>query len=287
MLPQIRPSSDVYGRAGGLLDGAPIASALGDQQAALFGQGCFERGEAKCTYGTGGFLLVNTGAEPVRSKSGLLTTLAYQVAGQPPAYALEGSIAVTGALVQWLRDKLGLIRTAPEIEELARTVEDNGGCSLVPAFYGLFAPRWRPDARGALVGLTAYVGKGHIARAALEATAWQTREVADAVAGDTGLALPALRVDGGMTANGLLMQFQADVLDLAVTRAAVTETTCLGAAFAAGLAVGYWPNLAAIKALAGASSGEWRPAMTAQAREAGYRQWKKAVERTLNWVDAE
>ncbi|HEY1749770.1 MAG TPA: glycerol kinase GlpK [Caulobacteraceae bacterium] len=289
MLPQIRPSSEVYGPARGALEGVPVASALGDQQAALFGQTCFEPGEGKCTYGTGSFLLVNTGERPVASANGLLTTVGYQVAGAKPVYALEGSIAVSGSLVQWVRDNLGLIQSAPEIEALARTVEDNGGCYFVPAFAGLFAPHWRSDARGVIAGLTGYVTKGHIARAVLEAVAWQTREVVDAMAADAmtsegGAPLTALKVDGGMTANALLMQFQADVLDVPVVRPAVTETTALGAAYAAGLAVGFWPDVATLRAQ-WRKDAEWTPAMAAARREAEYRQWKKAVARTLDWVD--
>ena len=284
MLPQIRPSSEVYGVAGGVLAGVPVAAALGDQQAALFGQTCFSPGEGKCTYGTGCFLLINTGAAPVASASGLLTTIAYQIGDQPAVYALEGSIAVTGALVQWLRDKLGLIASAPEIEALALTVADNGGCYFVPAFSGLFAPHWRSDARGVIVGLTGYIGKGHIARAALEATAWQVREVADAMAIDSGLPLSALKVDGGMTANELLMQFQADVLDVPLIRPSVAETTSLGAAYAAGLAVGYWADLDSLRTHWRASA-QWTPAMDAAQRDQHFRKWKKAVERTLNWAD--
>jgi glycerol kinase len=284
MLPEIRPSAEVYGTARGVLEGVPVASALGDQQAALFGQTCFSPGEGKCTYGTGSFLLVNTGARPVASASGLLTTVGYQIAGEAPVYALEGAIAVAGSLVQWVRDNLGLIASAPEIEPLARSVADNGGCYFVPAFAGLFAPHWRSDARGVIAGLTGYVGKGHIARAVLEAVAWQTREVVDAMAADAGAPLTALKVDGGMTANELLMQFQADVLGVPVVRPAITETTCLGAAYAAGLAVGFWPDTATLKAQ-WRQDAEWRPAMAAVVREREYRQWKKAVERTLNWVD--
>jgi glycerol kinase len=284
MLPEIRPSSEVYGEATGVLAGAPVAAALGDQQAALFGQTCFSVGEGKCTYGTGSFLLVNTGEQIVHSKHGLLTTLGYQIAGQPAVYALEGSIAVTGSLVQWVRDNLGLISSAAEIETLARTVDDNGGCYFVPAFAGLFAPYWRSDARGVIAGLTGYVTKGHIARAVLEATAWQTREVVDAMAADSGVALRALKVDGGMTANELLMQLQADVLDAPVVRPVVAETTCLGAAYAAGLAVGYWPDLESLGAN-WRKSAEWAPAMPAETREHEYRQWKKAVTRTFDWVD--
>jgi glycerol kinase len=284
LLPQVASSSEVYGEAQGGLAGAPVAGALGDQQAALFGQTCFEAGEGKCTYGTGGFLLVNTGGEAVQSRSGLVTTVAYRIGGQAPAYALEGSIAVAGALVQWVRDNLGLIRTAPEIEALARTVEDNGGCYIVPAFAGLFAPYWRDDARGVIAGLTGYINKGHIARAVLEATAWQVREVADAMAADAGGPLTRLKADGGMTANDLLMQFQADVLDAPVVRPTVAETTCLGAAYAAGLAVGVWPDLAALRTN-WRQDAEWRPALAAEAREKAYRKWKKAVQRTLDWID--
>ncbi len=283
MLPEIRPSAEVYGAARGLLEGVPVAAALGDQQAALFGQTCFSPGEGKCTYGTGSFLLVNTGERPVASPSGLLTTVAYQIAGQAPVYALEGSIAVAGSLVQWVRDNLGLIATAAEIEPLARSVADNGGCYFVPAFAGLFAPHWRSDARGVIAGLTGYVGKGHIARAVLEAVAWQTREVVDAMAADAGAPLTALKVDGGMTANDLLMQFQADVLDVPAVRPAITETTALGAAYAAGLAVGFWPDTATLRSQ-WRQDAEWRPAMAPDKRAHEYRQWKKAVARTLNWV---
>ncbi|HEX5540199.1 MAG TPA: glycerol kinase GlpK [Micromonospora sp.] len=284
MLPQIRSSAEVYGTAGGALAGVPVAAALGDQQAALFGQTCFQPGEAKCTYGTGNFLLLNTGTTPVRSRHGLLTTVGYQIGDGPAMYALEGAIAVTGALVQWLRDNLGLISSAPEVEELARSVDDNGGCYVVPAFSGLFAPHWRSDARGVIAGLTGYITKGHLARAVLEATAWQTREVVDAMNADSEVALQSLRVDGGMTANALLMQFQADVLDVPVVRPAVAETTSLGAAYAAGLAVGFWPNLETLRA-------QWRPdahweaQMAPEHRERELRRWRKAIERTLNWVD--
>jgi glycerol kinase len=284
MLPEIRPSSEVYGAARGVLAGVPVASALGDQQAALFGQTCFQPGEGKCTYGTGNFLLVNTGERPVASTNGLLTTVAYQVAGAAPVYALEGSIAVTGSLVQWVRDNLGLIASASEIEPLARTVDDNGGCYFVPAFAGLFAPHWRSDARGVIAGLTGYVTKGHIARAVLEAVAWQTREVVDAMAADSGAPLALLKADGGMTANALLMQFQADVLGVPVVRPAITETTALGAAYAAGLAVGFWPDLATLSAH-WRKDAEWTPAMDPAQREREYGQWKKAVQRTLGWVD--
>ncbi|MEU1641684.1 glycerol kinase GlpK [Micromonospora zamorensis] len=284
MLPEIRCSAEVYGIATGVLAGVPVASALGDQQAALFGQTCFQPGEAKCTYGTGSFLLLNTGATPVPSTHGLLTTVAYQIKGQPPAYALEGAIAVTGSLVQWLRDNLGLISTAAEVEDLARTVDDNGGCYVVPAFSGLFAPHWRTDARGVIAGLTGYITKGHLARAALEASAWQTREVVDAMDADSDVALRRLRVDGGMTANGLLMQFLADVLDVPVVRSRITETTCLGAAYAAGLAVGFWPDLATLRAK-WRSDAQWESTMAPELRDRELHNWRKAVQRTLDWVE--
>ena len=284
MLPEIRSSAEVYGAGRGSLTGVPVASALGDQQAALFGQTCFQPGEAKCTYGTGSFLLMNTGATPVTSTHGLLTTVGYRIGDQPATYALEGAIAVTGSLVQWLRDNIGLISSAAEVEELARTVDDNGGCYFVPAFSGLFAPHWRGDARGVIAGLTGYITKGHLARAALEATAWQTREVVDAMNADSDVALRRLRVDGGMTANELLMQFLADVLDVPVIRPTVPETTCLGAAYAAGLAVGFWPDLPTLRAK-WRSDAQWQPAMDPDLRDRELRQWRKAVERTLNWVD--
>jgi glycerol kinase len=284
MLPQIRPSAEVYGEARGLLAGVPVAAALGDQQAALFGQTCFAAGEAKCTYGTGSFLLLNTGDRPVASASGLLTTLCCRVGEEPPTYALEGSIAVTGALVQWFRDNLELIGSAPEIETLARTVEDNGGCYFVPAFSGLFAPHWRSDARGVIAGLTGYITKGHLARAVLEATAWQTREVVEAMISDAGMSLNTLRVDGGMTANNLLMQFLADVLDVPVVRPNVAETVSLGAAYAAGLAVGFWPDTDALRANWHVAA-QWLPDMEPERRERGYRKWRKAVARTTDWLD--
>jgi len=283
MLPPIASSSEIYGTARGVLEGVPVASALGDQQAALFGQTCFSPGDAKCTYGTGNFLLVNTGGRVVPSTHGLLTTVGYRIGDAPAVYALEGSVAVTGALVQWLRDNLGLIATAGEIEALAATVEDNGGCSFVPAFSGLFAPHWRPDARGLIAGLTGYVTKAHIARAALEAVAWQTREVVDAMIADSGQPLEVLKVDGGMTANTLLMQFQADVLGVPVVRPAVAETTCLGAAYAAGRAVGFWPDLDTLRGQ-WRQDAAWRPAMDGDARARGYAQWKKAVARSLDWL---
>ncbi|HEY2177989.1 MAG TPA: glycerol kinase GlpK [Caulobacteraceae bacterium] len=283
MLPKIAASSGVFGEARGVLAGVPVASALGDQQAALFGQTCFSPGEGKCTYGTGNFLLVNTGERPVASANGLLTTVAYRIGAAPAAYALEGSIAVTGALVQWLRDNLGLISAAAEVETLARSVETNGGCYFVPAFSGLFAPHWRADARGVIIGLTAFVNRGHIARAALEAVAWQTREVADAMAADSGQPLSVLKVDGGMTANDFLMQVQADVLNVPVVRPAVAETTCLGAAYAAGLAVGFWPDLETLRGH-WRQDREWRPSMADEVRAREYDQWRKAVARTLDWV---
>jgi glycerol kinase len=283
MLPEIRPSVEVYGEARGELAGVPVACAFGDQQAALFGQACFSPGEAKCTYGTGSFLLLNTGTKPVSSTNGMLTTVGYQIGSEPAVYALEGSIAVTGALVQWLRDNLGLISTADDIEALAASVPDNGGCYLVPAFAGLFAPHWRSDARGVLAGLTGYITKAHIARAALEATAWQTREVVDAMDADTTVDVTQLKVDGGMTVNRLLMQFLADVLDRPVVRPAVAETTSLGAAYGAGLAVGYWPDLATLRAQ-WTVSDRWEPTMPAEIRDRELAQWRKAVQRTLNWV---
>ncbi len=264
--------------------GSPVASALGDQSAALFGQTCFSKGDAKCTYGTGSFLLMNTGAEPVQSTHGLLTTVGYKIGEQAATYALEGSIAVTGALVQWFRDNLEVIASAPEIETLARSVEDNGGCYFVPAFSGLFAPHWRSDARGVIAGLTAYITKGHLARAVLEATAWQTREVVDAMNLDAAVDLTALRVDGGMTANNLLMQFLADVLDVPVVRPIVAETPSLGAAYAAGLAVGFWPDIDSLRAN-WHRAAEWLPQMEPAVRDKAYRKWNKAVARTHDWVD--
>jgi glycerol kinase len=284
MLPEIRASSEIYGEADEPLRGVPVASALGDQHAALVGQTCFTPGEAKCTYGTGSFLLLNTGDQPVRSANGLLTTLGYKLRDEPPTYALEGSMAVTGALVQWFRDNLGLIGSAPEIETLARTVEDNGGCYFVPAFSGLFAPHWRSDARGVIAGLTGYIQKGHLARAVLEATAWQTREVVESMNSDYGVTLGSLRVDGGMTANNLLMQFLADVLDVPVVRPIVAETVSLGAAYAAGLAEGFWADTESLRAN-WHKAAEWSPSMDPEQRERGYRKWRKAVERTTDWVD--
>jgi glycerol kinase len=284
MLPVIRASSEVYGTCTGTLAGVPVAGDLGDQQAALFGQTCFSPGEAKNTYGTGCFMLLNTGERIVHSGSGLLTTVAYRLGDRPAVYALEGSIAMAGALVQWVRDNLGLIEKASDIEALAMTVDDNGGAYFVPAFSGLFAPHWRSDARGVIVGLTRFVNKGHLARAVLEATAWQAREVLDAMNADSGVQLTALKVDGGMVHNTLLMQFQADVLGVPVIRPVVAETTALGAAYAAGLAVGYWTAVDDLRAN-WAKGAEWQQQMAEGEREAGYAQWKKAVTRTLGWVD--
>ena len=282
MLPDIVSSSEVYGD----VDGIPVASALGDQQAALVGQACFAPGGLKSTYGTGAFLLLHTGDAPVASRHGLLSTVAYRFGDTPAQYALEGSIAVAGSLVQWFRDNLGLIGSAAEIEVLASTVDDSGGCYLVPAFSGLFAPHWRPDARGVVAGLTGYVTKAHLARAVLEATAWQTREVVDAMRFDIGAAagLTELRVDGGMTANGLLLQTLADVLDVPVVRPRIAETTCLGAAYAAGLAVGYWPDLDTVRDH-WREDARWTPTMDPAARDRAYAQWRKAVARTLDWLD--
>lgn len=283
-LPEIVSSSEVYGTATGVLAGVPVAGALGDQHAALFGQTAFSKGDAKSTYGTGCFLLLNTGEKPVQSRHGLLTTLAYKIGDAPAVYALEGSIAVSGALVQWFRDQLGAIENASDIEALAASVDDNGDCYFVPAFSGLFAPHWRSDARGALVGLTGYVTKAHIARAILEASAWQTKEVVDAMVADTRISPTELRVDGGMTANSLMLQILADALDLTVVLPEVTETTALGAAFAAGLAVGYWSGLDELHATWKQQS-VFEPGVDDARRTHEYRQWKKAVERTLNWVE--
>jgi glycerol kinase len=286
MLPEIRSSSEVYGkvRERGALAGVPIAGILGDQQAATFGQACLSPGEAKNTYGTGNFVLLNTGTDKVMSENGLLTTVCYKIGSQAPVYALEGSIAVTGSLVQWLRDNLGMIATAAEIETHARTVEDNGGAYFVPAFSGLFAPYWRSDARGAIVGLTRFVNKGHLARAVLEATAFQTREVIDAMNADSGVPLKSLKVDGGMVVNELLMQFQADILGVPVIRPVVNETTALGAAYAAGLAVGFWASEDDIRQN-WAQDKQWEPAMDEDTRARTYAQWKKAVTRTFDWVE--
>ena len=286
MLPEIKSSAEVYGvgRAQGLLAGVPVAGILGDQQAATFGQACFEKGMAKNTYGTGCFMLMNTGTEPVFSDNGLLTTVAYKIGDQPAVYALEGSIAVAGSLVQWLRDNLGMIVKSSDIGELASTVEDNGGVYFVPAFSGLFAPYWRSDARGAIVGLTRYVNKGHIARAVEESTAFQSAEVLDAMNADSGVPLKELKVDGGMTHDDLVMQFQADLCGVDVVRPKVIETTALGAAYAAGMAVGYWESTDDV--VANWQEGKrWTPTMEPAERDRTYRLWKKAVTRTLDWVD--
>jgi glycerol kinase len=283
MLPAIRSSTETYGSTTTVVPGIRIAAALGDQHAALFGQTCFAPGEAKCTYGTGSFLLMNTGTTPAHSANGLLTTVGYRIGDEPAVYALEGSIAVTGSLVQWFRDGLGLITSAPEIETLARTVEDNGGCYIVPAFSGLFAPHWRSEARGIIAGLTSYITKGHLARAVLEATGWQTREVVDAMNADSGLALRTLKVDGGMTADNLLMQFIADVLNVPVVRPMVVETVSLGAAYAAGLAVGYWPDLEGLRRN-WHRAAQWSPAMDPVRRDTEYANWRRAVELTFGWI---
>jgi glycerol kinase len=288
MLPEVRSSSEVYGNveSSSLLREVPIAGILGDQQAATFGQAAFDAGEAKNTYGTGNFLIFNTGTEIVHSKNGLLTTIGYKLGDGPIHYALEGSIAVTGSLVQWMRDNLGIINSADDIEALANTVDDNGGAYFVPAFSGLFAPHWRSDARGALVGLTRYVNKGHIARAALEAIAYQTREVLEAVNADSGVPLTELKVDGGATVNNTLLQFQADILNVPVVRPVVAETTALGAAYAAGLAVGFWSNLDDLRSN-WQEDKRWVPDLDEAERERLYRNWKKAVTKTLDWVDGD
>ena len=287
MMPEIKFSSGEFGTiAAGPFQGLSLAGDLGDQQAAVFGQTCFDVGDAKNTYGTGNFMLLNTGEELVHSKNGLLTTVGYKIGEAPPVYCLEGSIAVTGSFVQWLRDNLKLIKAAPEVEELALSVEDNGGCYAVPAFSGLFAPYWRSDARGAIVGLTRYVNAGHIARAVLEATAYQTREVLEAMNADSGVDLKELRVDGGMVGNELLMQFQADILGVQVVRPQVAETTSLGAAYAAGLAVGFWGSIDELRQN-WLKDKEWTPQMDEAQREHGYRQWKKAVTKTFDWVEEE
>ncbi|MCC0003679.1 MAG: glycerol kinase GlpK [Methylobacteriaceae bacterium] len=283
-LPQIRSSSEVYGACKGALDGVALAGILGDQQAALFGQACLAPGQAKNTYGTGCFMLMNTGEKPFPSTCGLLTTLGYKLGERPAVYALEGSIAIAGALVQWLRDNLGLVKHASEIEALAQGVDDNGDVYFVPAFSGLYAPHWKESARGVIAGLTRYANKGHIARAALEATAFQTREVLDAMVADSGVAISELRVDGGMVVNELLMQFQADMLNAPVVRPKVIETTALGAAYAAGLAVGYWTSTDDIVAN-WRGDKTWRPAMDAARREHLFSSWNKAVSRSFDWVE--
>ncbi len=284
MLPDIVPSSVVYGPAKGIVEGVPVAGILGDQQAALFGQTCYDPGEAKNTYGTGCFMLMNTGQELVPSESGLLTTVGYKIGDQDVVYALEGSIAITGALVQWLRDNLRIIDRAAEIEALAKTVDDTGGIYFVPAFSGLFAPYWRSDARGVIVGLTRYINRGHLARAVLEATAYQTREVLDAMEKDSGVRLKALKVDGGMVVNDLLMQFQADILNVPVIRPVVSETTSLGAAYAAGLAVDFWEDIPSLKKN-WQEDTRWEPGMPEETRQSCYRGWKKAVTRTFDWLE--
>jgi glycerol kinase len=285
VLPRIVASSEVYGEAQTpALAGVPIAGILGDQQAALVGQACFRPGEAKNTYGTGCFLLMNTGEKPIASTAGLVTTVAYQMAQEKACYALEGSIAVTGALVQWLRDNLGLIGSSNEVEKLAGEVEDNGGVYFVPAFSGLYAPHWNERARGTIMGLTRYVTRSHIGRAVLEATAYQTREVLGAMEKDSSIRIPELRVDGGMVGNELLMQFQADILDIPVVRPKITETTALGAAYAAGLAVGYWRNREDLVSN-WAVDKRWKPQMPQPRRSALYGSWQKAVARSLDWLD--
>lgn len=286
ILPEIRASSEVYGEARGALAGIPVAGDLGDQQAALFGQTCFAVGEGKNTYGTGCFVLLNTGEEPVSSKSGLITGVGYKIGDRKPAYMLEGSIAITGALVQWMRDNLNAISSSAEIETLAQTVDDNGGVYFVPAFSGLFAPYWKSNARGVIAGLTRFVTLGHIARAVLEATAWQTREVIDAMNKDSGVEFTSLKVDGGMVANELLMQTQADVLGIPVIRPTVAETTSLGAAYAAGLAVGFWKEIEDLRANWGKDK-EWTPMRDRAEMDREYAFWKKAVTRTFDWFDAE
>ncbi|GEO97792.1 glycerol kinase GlpK [Methylobacterium haplocladii] len=282
MLPKIVSSSEVYGETKAPFEGVPIAGILGDQQAALFGQTCFTPGEAKNTYGTGCFALMNTGEKPVASKAGLVTTLAYRLDGGKPVYALEGSIAVTGSLVQWLRDNLGMIKESAEVETLAGTVEDNGGVYFVPAFSGLYAPHWNDAARGLIIGLTRYINKGHIARSVLEATAFQTKEVLEAMEKDSGIAVKELRSDGGMVANDTLMQFQADILDVPVVRPKVAETTALGAAYAAGLATGYWRDLDDLKQNWSVDH-RWEPKMDAAQRKKIYAAWGRAVKRSFDW----
>ena len=288
MLPEIKSSSEVYGevRSGGKFNGVKIAGDLGDQQAATFGQACFDPGEAKNTYGTGNFLLLNTGTEAVTSKNGLLTTVGYKIGDQDAVYCLEGAIAITGALVQWLRDNLKLIKAAPEVEDLARSVDDNGGCYFVPAFSGLFAPYWKSNARGVVAGLTRFVTAGHIARATLEATAYQSREVVEAMNQDSGVALESLKVDGGMVGNDLLMQFQADLLGVPVIRPKVPETTSLGAAYAAGFATGLWSTEAELREN-WVEDKRWEPQMDASKRDEYYKYWKRAVTKSFDWFDAD
>ncbi|HET8739646.1 MAG TPA: FGGY-family carbohydrate kinase, partial [Acidimicrobiia bacterium] len=283
MLPEIVPSIGQIATCGAPLEGVPLAAILGDQHAALFGQACFHPGEVKNTYGTGNFLVMNTGDEPVLSKAGLLTTIAYQIAGQKPVYGLEGSIAVTGALIQWLRDNLGIIESAREVEDLALSVEDNGDVYFVPAFSGLFAPHWRPDARGVIVGLTRYATKAHIARAAMESAAYQTADVIEAMTDDSGVDLTELRVDGGMCSNDTLMQFQADLLGVEVVRPVIAETTALGAAYGAGLAVGVWSSLDEIESM-WSEDARWSPAMAEEERSRLLGRWRQAVQRSFDWA---
>ena len=284
MLPEIRGNAEVYGTCTAVLPGVPVAGALGDQQAALVGQACFAPGETKCTYGTGAFLLTNTGCVRPSSTHVLIPTVGYRF-GDATVYALEGAIAVTGSLVQWLRDSLGMIPTAAQIETLASTVPDNGGCYIVPAFSGLYSPHWHPDARGVLVGLTSFIGRGHVARAVLEATGWQTREVVEAMNADSGVPVRRLKVDGGMTANNLLMQFVADVLDVTVERPLGSEAVSLGAAYAAGLAVGYWPDLEVLRANWHRAAA-WEPAMDDALRRREHESWGRAVNRSYGWVQS-
>jgi glycerol kinase len=288
MLPDIKASSEVYGEVSAVdgWNGVKIAGDLGDQQAATFGQTCFDVGEAKNTYGTGNFLLLNTGTEAVQSKNGLITTVGYKIGDNDPIYCLEGSIAITGALVQWLRDNLKLIKASPEVEELAESVDDNGGLYIVPAFSGLFAPYWKSNARGVFAGLTRYVNAGHIARATLEATAYQSREIVEAANADSGVELESLKVDGGMVGNELLMQFQADLLGVPVIRPQVAETTALGAAYAAGLATGLWSSEQELREN-WIEDKRWEPTMSSEDRDTYYKYWKKAVTRTFDWFDPE
>jgi glycerol kinase len=285
MLPEIRSSSAEYGEVKqGAFSGVKVAGDLGDQQAATFGQTAFSVGEAKNTYGTGNFMLLNTGNEAVQSKNGLITTVGYKIGDNDAVYCLEGSIAITGALVQWLRDNLKMIRTSGEVEDLAKTVDDNGGCYIVPAFSGLFAPYWKASARGVFAGLTRYVNNGHIARATLEATAFQSREVSDAMTADSGVELESLKVDGGMVVNETLMQFQADILGVPVIRPKVAETTALGAAYAAGLATGFWSTEEELREN-WVEDKRWEPKMDESDREKAFHFWKKAVERTFDWAE--
>jgi glycerol kinase len=283
MLPEIVASVGHIGSCVGPLSGVPLTAVLGDQQAALFGQVCFTPGDAKNTYGTGNFMLMNTGANPVRSEAGLLSTVAYRIDGEDTVYALEGSVAVTGSLVQWLRDNLGIISEASDVEDLALSVEDNGDVYFVPAFSGLFAPHWRPDARGVITGLTRFSNRGHIARAALESTAYQTKDVLDAMTEDSGVNLVELKVDGGMTHNSLLMQFQADLLGVELVRPTVAETTASGAAYAAGLAVGFWSDREELTSL-WVEAERWTPNMTSDERSRLQGRWRQAIDRSLDWV---